>query len=219
MSWARWAGLAERRLAQLHSHVLCAWRSEATEGAVWDLWGASWGVTDLVVCRAMAELRPESRVPAQFLLGNSEDLPPAPLLPLLWHWLGYIRDSGALSLGMSSDCCQTVSQRPPGLLCSARQREPCSRHEHQPRGSGGHIHPHPGLRLRVGIWKQGWASLWALGLEQCWNQPRVGQSRAWQALWESVQALAWRPVPVPCRAGPSRANSAFPSLLPAPASL
>lgn len=191
LSWARWAGLAERRLAQLHSHVLCAWRSEATEGAVWDLWGAGWGVTDLAVCRDMAELRPESRVPAQFLLGNSEDLPLAPLSPVLWHWLGYIRDSGAFSLGMSPDCCQTVSQRPPGLLSSARQREPCSRHEHQPRGSGG-AHPPSSWPPSEGRdWEAGVGVSVGTGPGTVLEPAKSGPEWAWQALWESVQALAW----------------------------
>ena len=100
--------------------------------------GASWGVT--------APCLVQPRSPAQFFPGNSEDLPLAPLSALLWDWLDYIRGSGAFIWGMSLDCSQTVSRRPPGLLSSARQRELCSRHPYQ--------------HLKVGIGKQGWESLW-----------------------------------------------------------
>lgn len=54
--------------------------------------------------------------------------------------------------------------------------------------------------MRVGTGKE-WRCLWALGPERCWNQLRAGQSVAWQAPWESVQALAQRLVPALSRAG------------------
>lgn len=56
----------------------------------------------------------------------------------------------------------------------------------------GWVLPHPGLHMRVGSGKERCRLLWVLGLELYWNQLRVGQSRAWQALWELVQDLAQR---------------------------
>lgn len=84
-------------------------------------------------------------------------------------------------MGLGSDSCQTVSEGPLGLLSSARQRGLPYRHEPQPRGSVGQALPHPSFHLRLRIGKEGQKPLWALGLELCWNQLRVGQSSASEA--------------------------------------
>lgn len=102
-----------RQLRVLSGNCVYMWVGGG--GSVW--LGYDW---ILLCAEGVAELRLGSRSPAQFFLGINKDLPLAPLLPLLWDWLGYVQTSIAFTLGLGPDYFQNVPWKSSGRLSSAR---------------------------------------------------------------------------------------------------